>query len=67
MTNDPRLESRPDLRRYRNIRELIATPENSTPLLGINRAHQSGPFGLYLKLEWFNPFGSIKDRAGQPS
>lgn len=53
----------PELRRYDDIRELIAGPENPTPLLKLNRVIAAGQFYLYLKLEWFNPFGSVKDRA----
>lgn len=56
------LNSAPDLRRYDDIRELIASPENPTPLLKLGRVNPQGPFELYLKLEWFNPFGSVKDR-----
>ncbi len=51
------------MRRYDDIRELIASPENPTPLLRVNRLVPDGEFELYLKLEWFNPFGSIKDRT----
>ena len=58
-----RLEANPALRRYGDVRELIASPENPTPLLRANRVAPPGRFELYLKLEWFNPFGSIKDRV----
>ncbi len=51
------------LRRYCDIRELIASVENPTPLVKINRLISRESFELYLKLEWFNPFGSIKDRV----
>jgi len=51
------------LRRFDDIRELIANPENPTPIVRIGRIVPDGAFQLYLKLEWFNPFGSIKDRA----
>lgn len=50
-------------RRYDDIRELIASPENPTPLVRLNRLGPPAPSALYLKLEWFNPFGSIKDRT----
>lgn len=56
------LQSDPSLRRYNDVRELIASPENPTPLLRLQRVNP-GPLELFLKLEWFNPFGSIKDRA----
>ncbi|HMA45139.1 MAG TPA: cysteine synthase family protein [Gemmatimonadales bacterium] len=51
-------------RRYRDVRELIASPENPTPLVRLNRVLPPGIDG-YLKLEWFNPFGSIKDRTAR--
>lgn len=57
------LTSSPSLRRYEDIRELIASPSNPTPLVRVNRVVPPGSFQLYLKLEWFNPFGSIKDRT----
>ncbi len=52
-----------ELRRYDDVRSLIGSPENPTPLVKINRVAESDAFELYLKLEWFNPFGSIKDRT----
>ena len=57
------LASSPDLRRYEDIRELIANPANPTPLVRLTRVVPPGGFQLYVKLEWFNPFGSIKDRT----
>jgi len=57
------LETDPTLRRYGDIRELISTVDNPTPLVRINRLIPQKSFELYLKLEWFNPFGSIKDRT----
>lgn len=51
------------MRRYDDIRELIASPANPTPLVRLTRGVPPGEFQLYLKLEWFNPFGSIKDRT----
>ena len=50
--------------RYRDVRELIASPENPTPLVLLNRVLPEGR-DAYLKLEWFNPFGSIKDRTAR--
>ncbi len=51
-------------RRYRDVRELIASPENPTPMVRLNHVL---PLGVeaYLKLEWFNPFGSVKDRTAR--
>ncbi len=62
-TSGESLGAAPGLRRYDDIRELIANPENPTPMVKINRIVPPGDFELYLKLEWFNPFGSIKDRT----
>lgn len=56
------LEADPALRRYQDVRQLIASPANPTPLLKVKRIVPSGPFELYLKLEWYNPFGSTEDR-----
>jgi cysteine synthase len=61
--NYERLAAKPALRRYDSIRDLVATPANPTPLVRLNRIAPDGEFQLYLKLEWFNPFGSIKDRT----
>lgn len=59
----PSLATSTDRRRYNDVRELIANPQNPTPLVRLNRVGPSSPSDLYLKLEWFNPFGSIKDRT----
>lgn len=48
------------LRRYEDVRHLLPGVDNPTPLVRLNRV-LSGQ--VFLKLEWFNPFGSIKDRA----
>ncbi len=51
------------LRRYDDIRELIGNRHNPTPLVRLNRVLPHGGNDAFLKLEWFNPFGSIKDRT----
>lgn len=51
-------------RRYRDVRELIASPRNPTPLVRLNHVLPPG-LAAYLKLEWFNPFGSVKDRTAR--
>lgn len=64
-----RLEAPPQLntdrlaQRYNDIRELLPAVDHPTPLVRVNRV--AGDLSLYLKLEWLNPFGSIKDRAAQ--
>ena len=50
------------LRVYSDITQLIASPENPTPLVRVNRINPNGDFQIYLKLERYNPFGSVKDR-----
>ncbi len=56
------LSADPALRRYDHIAELIASPADPTPLVRVGGMGWQGALELYLKLEWFNPFGSIKDR-----
>ncbi len=63
MDTENKLLANPNLRRYTDIRELIGNPANPTPMVRVNRLVESKAFELYLKLEWFNPFGSIKDRT----
>jgi cysteine synthase len=48
---------------YDNVFELLPAEENPTPLVRLNRLNPSPDFTLYAKLEWMNPFGSVKDRA----
>src|SRR4030042_4898019 len=50
------------LRVYSDITQLIASPENPTPLVRLNRVNRNRNFPIYLKLERYNPFGSVKDR-----
>ena len=57
------LETDPSLRRFAQIDELIANPQNPTPLVRVHRVASECSMDLHLKLEWFNPFGSIKDRT----
>ena len=48
---------------YDDILETMPSVENPTPMVRINHLNPSAAFTLYAKLEWWNPFGSIKDRA----
>lgn len=50
------------LRVYSDITQLIASLDNPTPLVRVNRLNPNKNFPLYLKLERYNPFGSVKDR-----
>jgi cystathionine beta-synthase len=49
-----------DLRVYDNILEAIG----KTPLIRLNRVGRSSPCPIYVKLEFLNPGGSVKDRIG---
>ena len=48
---------------YNSVFELLPDVDNPTPLVRINRLNPSAQFALFAKLEWYNPFGSVKDRA----
>ena len=42
---------------------MLPSVANPTPLVRINKLNPGAEFPLYAKLEWVNPFGSVKDRA----
>jgi cysteine synthase B len=49
---------------YDSIVDLIPNPDNPSPMVRLGkRFNGSTGFEILLKLEGFNPFGSIKDRA----
>jgi cysteine synthase len=49
---------------YDSIIEMLPSEENPSPLVRVNRLNPAREtFTLYAKLEWQNPFGSVKDRA----
>ncbi len=48
---------------YDNILEMLSNVDNPTPLLRLNRTVPLQQARVYAKLEWYNPFGSIKDRV----
>jgi cysteine synthase len=52
-----------DTRVYNDVFEMLPSEENPSPLVRLNRMNPSPEFTLYAKLEWQNPFGSVKDRA----
>ncbi|MHC4260830.1 MAG: PLP-dependent cysteine synthase family protein, partial [Planctomycetota bacterium] len=48
---------------YESIVDLIASPQNPTPMVRISeRVNPNKSLSILLKLERYNPFGSIKDR-----
>ena len=55
-----------NLKVFENITDLIASTKNPTPLVRLNRQiNPNKDFKLYLKLERYNPFGSVKDRIAK--
>jgi len=53
------------LKRYDDVRDMIGDIENPTPLVALRRMLAGEDVTLYVKLEWMNPFGSVKDRAAK--
>lgn len=62
-SNSLSLGSDPDVKRFDDIRDLLPNVNNPTPLVRLNRVTANAALEPYLKLEWLNPFGSVKDRA----
>ncbi len=52
-----------ETRVYNDVFEMLPDEANPSPLVRINRLNAVATFTLYAKLEWLNPFGSVKDRA----
>lgn len=48
---------------YDSIVEMLANVDNPTPLVRVQRVSPFRHATVYAKLEWYNPFGSIKDRV----
>lgn len=50
---------------YDSILEMLPSEENPSPLVRLQRLNPvaDAGFSLFAKLEWMNPFGSVKDRA----
>ena len=60
----PRPEDGPKRHVYENVADLIADPDNPTPMIRLSaRSRPSPDFDIFVKLERSNPFGSIKDRT----
>ncbi len=51
-----------NLRVYDSIVGLLSSEENPTPLVRLNRVIPYKHAQIYAKLEWYNPFGAVKDR-----
>ena len=50
------------LRVYDEILGLCANEDNPTPLVCLNKVVPFKHTKVYAKLEWYNPFGAVKDR-----
>lgn len=48
---------------YESILDLLPDVDNPTPLVRLNRVTPFVHTEVYVKLEWYNPFGSVKDRV----
>ena len=48
---------------YEGMMVMLSSEENPTPLVRLNRVVPDLQARLYAKLEWYNPFGSVKDRV----
>ena len=51
------------LRVYDSVRGLASDVDNPTPLVRLNRVVGFEHTEVYAKLEWYNPFGAVKDRV----
>lgn len=52
-------------KRYDSLLEMIGDRANPTPIVALRRLLPAGDPTLYVKLEWMNPFGSVKDRTAK--
>jgi cysteine synthase B len=48
---------------YDDVFQMLPGVDNPTPMVRINALAPVPGFDLFAKLEWMNPFGSVKDRA----
>jgi cysteine synthase len=48
---------------YEDVLEMLSAVDNPTPLLRLSRTVPFEQAKVYAKLEWYNPFGSVKDRV----
>ena len=51
------------LRVYDSILGLLSSVDNPTPLVRLDRVVPFEHTEVYAKLEWYNPFGAVKDRV----
>jgi cysteine synthase A/cysteine synthase B len=63
ITHADRMATDLSTRRFADIRDLLPDVENPSPLVRLNHVLVDEEVDAYLKLEWMNPFGSVKDRT----
>ena len=51
------------LRVYDSMMGLLSGEENPTPIVRLNKVVPFKHTRVYAKLEWYNPFGAVKDRV----
>ncbi len=49
---------------YQSVEEMLSNEDNPTPIVQLNRVTPYKQTKIYAKLEWYNPFGAVKDRIG---
>ena len=50
---------------YDGMMEMLSTEENPTPMVRLRRVVPHTQARILAKLEWYNPFGSVKDRVAE--
>ena len=55
--------SDPSLRVYESLLDLMSSADNPTPLVRLSKTVRFRHAKVYAKLEWYNPFGAVKDRV----
>ena len=48
---------------YESMLEMLSNVDNPTPIVRLNRVVPFKHTKVYAKLEWYNPFGAVKDRV----
>lgn len=51
------------LRVYDSVLDMLSNADNPTPIVELTRITGKKHAKIYAKLEWYNPFGSVKDRV----
>lgn len=52
-----------NLRVFDNVLDMLSSEQNPTPIVRLNRVTPFKHTKVYAKLEWYNPFGAVKDRV----